>query len=384
LFTRSDLSILMKETPPLGVSIFLPTHVRGSEIRQDPIRLRNLTARARDDLVSTGLSRTEAEAFVGPAMALVEDYRFWQHQDHGLALFLDGGEPRSYRVPIPLAERVVVGPGFRVKPLLPLLEADGAFVVVTITADEVRLFDAFRFAMTEDKTTDLPDSVAAILGEPDYENPLQASPVARPNTGAIDISQAQVYGDSPAEWRKARLVEFTRRVAAALRQHLAANPVPVVLVAAAEMGGHIQKLGTLDPLLAGVLERDPGSLDDAQLHDAAYAVMRPRLDAARTAAVERFETLHGGGDARAATGVDELVRAAYQGRIDTLLLAEDDTVWGRYTEATDDIATGAAFETTGEDLLEAVAVQTLQHGGAVHLLSTKEMSHRPAAAILRF
>ena len=384
MFTRSDLSILMKERPPLGVSIFLPTHVRGSEIRQDPIRLRNLTARAHDDLVSTGLSRTEAEAFVAPATALVEDYRFWQHQDHGLALFLDGGEPRSYRVPIPLAERVVVGPGFRVKPLLPLLEADGAFVVVTITADEVRLFDASRFAMTEDRTTDLPDSVAAILGEPDYENPLQASPVARPNTGAIDISQAQVYGDSPAEWRKARLVEFARRVAAGLREHLAATRVPVVLVADAEIGGHIQKLGTLDPLLAGVIERDPGSLDDAQLHNAAYAVMRPRLDAARTAAVERFETLHGGGDARAATGVDELVRAAYQGRIDTLLLAQDDTVWGRYTEATDDIATGEAFEAAGEDLLEAVAVQTLQHDGAVHLLSPKEMSHRPAAAILRF
>lgn len=97
----------------------------------------------------------------------------------------------------------------------------------------------------------------------------------------------------------------------------------------------------------------------------------------RTAAAESTR-------ARAATGVDELVRAAYQGRIDTLLLAEDDTVWGRYTEATDDITTDATFEATGEDLLEAVAVQTLQHDGAVHLLSPKEMSHRPAAAILRF
>ena len=374
MFTRSDLSTLLSADPALGISIFLPTHVLGSEVRQGPIRLKNLTAQARDDLVSTGLERAEAEAFLAPATALIEDYRFWQHQNHGLALFLDGGEPRCYRVPLPLAERVVVGPGFHVRPLLPVLEADGAFLVVTITADQVRLCEASRFALVEDDAADLPRSLDEVLGEADYQNPLQASPVARPNTGSISISQAQVYGDSPAEWRKGRLVEFARRVAAALQQHVAANPTPIVLVADAEIGGHIKQLGTLGPLLAGVVEINPEALDDRELHDAAYAVMRPRLDAARTAAVERFATLRGNRDARAVTGIDDVMTAAHQGRIDTLLLVEDDTVGGRVAE----------FTATADDVLEAVAVQTLQHGGAVHLLPEKELSHPPAAAILRY
>jgi len=374
LFTRSDLSTLLTADPALGISIFLPTHVLGSEVRQGPIRLKNLTAQARDDLVSTGLERAEAEAFLAPATALIEDYRFWQHQNHGLALFLDGGEPRCYRVPLPLAERVVVGPGFHVRPLLPVLEADGAFLVVTITADQVRLCEASRFALVEDDAADLPRSLDEVLGEADYQNPLQASPVARPNTGSISISQAQVYGDSPAEWRKGRLVEFARRVAAALQQHVAANPTPIVLVADAKIGGHIKQLGTLGPLLAGVVETNPEAMDDRELHDAAYAVMRPRLDAARTAAVERFATLRGNRDARAVTGIDDVMTAAHQGRIDTLLLVEDETVGGRVAE----------FTATADDVLEAVAVQTLQHGGAVHLLPEKELSHPPAAAILRY
>ncbi len=374
MFTRSDLSTLLTADPALGISIFLPTHVLGSEVRQGPIRLKNLTAQARDDLVSTGLERAEAEAFLAPATALIEDYRFWQHQNHGLALFLDGGEPRCYRVPLPLAERVVVGPGFHVRPLLPVLEADGAFLVVTITADQVRLCEASRFALVEDDAADLPRSLDEVLGEADYQNPLQASPVARPNTGSISISQAQVYGDSPAEWRKGRLVEFARRVAAALQQHVAANPTPIVLVADAEIGGHIKQLGTLGPLLAGVVETNPEAMDDRELHDAAYAVMRPRLDAARTAAAERFATLRGNRDARAVTGIDDVMTAAHQGRIDTLLLVEDETVGGRVAE----------FTATADDVLEAVAVQTLQHGGAVHLLPEKELSHPPAAAILRY
>jgi hypothetical protein len=58
---------------------------------------------------------------------------------------------------------------------------------------------------------DLPQSLDDVPGASDYENPVQASPVARPRTGAMNIGNAHVYGDSPAEWRKGRLVDFTAR-----------------------------------------------------------------------------------------------------------------------------------------------------------------------------
>ncbi len=375
----------MSSVPPLGVSIFLPTHVLGKEIRQDPIRLKNLSAEARDRLSAAGLTRDEAEAFLRPATALVDDYGFWQHQDEGLALFLDGGEGRWFKVPIPLAERVVVGPGFHVKPLLPVLAADGAFLVLTITADRVQLFDGSRFALTVDTQTDLPRSIDEVSKEPDYENPVQASPAGRPHTASISVTNAQVYGDSPAEWHKAQLVEFARRVAQALDRRQAVEAVPVVLVADAEIGGHFQKFSALGSLLAGVLEVNPATMDTGQLHHAAYAVMQPRLERGRKEAVERFETLRAGRDTRAVTRIEELVGAAYRGRVDTLLLAEDETVWGRYDQAVDEVATGDVFAATGEDLLEAAAVQTLRQGGDVHLLPLGEMPEAtPAAATLRY
>ena len=39
MFTPSDLSDLITADPPVAVSAFLPTHVRGVEVRQGPIRL---------------------------------------------------------------------------------------------------------------------------------------------------------------------------------------------------------------------------------------------------------------------------------------------------------------------------------------------------------
>ena len=96
MFTRSDLSALMDAAPRLGVSIFLPTHVRGAETRQAPIRLKNLAAEARDRLLMAGLQRAEADKLLAPALALVEDYEFWQHGNQGLALFLGDGEARRH------------------------------------------------------------------------------------------------------------------------------------------------------------------------------------------------------------------------------------------------------------------------------------------------
>ncbi len=202
---------------PLAVSIFLPTHVRGRETRQDPIRLKNLTTQAHDNLMAAGISPADGDTLLAPALELLDDHPFWQHQSQGLALFLGTGTAHRYKVPIPLTEQVVVGPGFHIRPLLPILAADGAYRVLTITAGKVRMFDASRFALTEAENTGLPDNLADDLGEPDYENPVQASTVARPHTGSINIDNAQVYGDSPAEWRKGRIVEFARRVATAFR-----------------------------------------------------------------------------------------------------------------------------------------------------------------------
>lgn len=385
MFTRSDLAALMDAAPGLGVSIFLPTHVRGSEIRQDPIRLKNLAAEARDTLLAAGLAPADVEGMLAPAAALVEDYTFWQHQSHGLAVFLDGVGERHHKVPFPLPERVVVGPGFHVKPLLPVLAADGAFLVLTITADGVRLFEASRFAIAEDEGADLPEGLAEVMGQPDYENPLQAGPANRPNVTGPVVTKAQVYGDSPEEWRKGRLVEYIRRVAAALQAHLASDPVPVVLVADAENGGHFQKVAALGPLLAGVVETNPEAMDEAALHEAAYALVRPRFEADREEAVERFAALFGRGDERAATGTEEVVRAAHQGRVDTLLLAKGETVWGRYDETSGRVETGDASAGTGEELLDAAAVRTLRHGGAVHVLPREEMpDDAPVAAILRY
>lgn len=372
MFSKDDLWALLDAAPPLGVSIFLPTHVRGAEIRQDPIRLKNLVAEARDKLTASGTSRQDADALLAPATALVEDYGFWQHQRHGLAVFLGGDEPRHYKLPIPLAEQVVVRPGFHIRPLLPVLARDGAFVVLTITADAVRLFDASRFSLSEDAAADLPRSLDEVTGQDDdYENPLQAAPVNRPNIGSVSVGKAQVYGDSPEDWRKGRSVEFIRRIAAALESHLAGDRRPVVLAADAGAQGHFRQLTKLGPQLAGVIETNPEAMARDELHEAAYAIVRPRFEEEKRGDAERVQARLGSDDGRVTLDAQDILETARAGRIDTLLLAKGADV--------PDNAEAA------EDPFDTSAVETLRNGGEVRILADEEMPEGArAAAILRY
>jgi hypothetical protein len=384
MFTRSDLFALIDAEPVLAVSIFMPTHVLGRETRQDPVRLKNLVSQALEKLKNTGQSPVQAEALLEPAAQLADDYGFWQHQDHGLALFLGAGDMRMYQVPLALEERIVVGRGFHVRPLLPLLAADGSFLVLTITADNVCLFRASRFALSEEDSSALPRSLDQVKGEADYENPLMAQPMGRPKVGTLHIRKSQVQGASPEDWRKERLLEYIRRIALGLRDQLASDPVPVVVAADAEIVGHFQKMNTLGSLLAGTIEINPDALNAAQLHGAAYSAVLPRLEQERKDALERFAASLGHGEIHAARTLEDVTKAAHEGRVDVLFVDEGTSVWRRFDGTTGRLSPEGDPK-DGQDLLDVLTARTLKNGGTVYVLPTVEMPEGlPAAALLRY
>src|SRR5689334_5625269 len=108
MFTRSDLDQLAAVDARPAVSLYLPTHLAGREIRQDPIRLKNLLSSAAEQL-ATIWRKPEIEEFLEPAAALVRDENFWRHQQQGLAVFLAPGFTRIHKTPIPVPEEMFLG-----------------------------------------------------------------------------------------------------------------------------------------------------------------------------------------------------------------------------------------------------------------------------------
>src|SRR5665648_1097914 len=80
-----DLRGLMERGDESCVSIFMSTHRSGREIQQDPLRLKNLLARAENELRTSGLRGPDAAFVLEPGGELLSDGDFWRHQQDGLA-----------------------------------------------------------------------------------------------------------------------------------------------------------------------------------------------------------------------------------------------------------------------------------------------------------
>lgn len=59
---QCQLRSVLAESRTPAVSIFMPTHRAGQEIRQDPIRLKNLVRRAEQQLIEEGTRPTHRSA----------------------------------------------------------------------------------------------------------------------------------------------------------------------------------------------------------------------------------------------------------------------------------------------------------------------------------
>jgi hypothetical protein len=385
MFSKADLTTLIEAAPRMAVSLYLPTQTHGRETRQNPIMLKNLLGQAAEALGEHALAARDSEALLEPATRLVEDYEFWQHQDLGLVIFLSDAGMQVYKLPIPVPERAVTGPGFHIAPLLPLQEQDAVFVILTMTAEAANVWQATRFSLTEIEVADLPRSLESLDEAPDYEGALQSHGFGRPNTGGQNMPKTQVYGDSPEEWRKGRLVEFTRRAGSALAAHLARDPKPVVVVADAAMGGHLRRDVALTPLVAGFVEVNPATQDAAALLAAATAVMQPRHDEAVDAAVAQLNTQLGRGDATACTAPEQIISAARAGRVDQLFLVPDAVLRGTLDSETGAVQVMRDAKGGTLDLLDKSAQLSLVNGGVVWLVAQDRLPEGTAmAAILRY
>ncbi len=367
-----------------SVSILMPTHRPGAEIRQDPIRLKNLLDEAENRLTGRGLRRTEADALLAPALELLDSAEFWQRRGEGLALYLTKGFMRAIDLPYQPEERLSVGSSFRIRPLLSLLDGGERFTVVTISLAGARVFAGDRQGIVERRELDLPQGVKEVMAETDYQQMSNAAP-ATPAAGPGALHGKHGFGQSPEELRKVELIEYLRRLDAALLLHLAGRNEAVVIAGDPQVSGHFHRMSKLSNLHEEAVAVNAEALDAAALHERILPLVEPLFGHARQAALEHLRALHGNGDARALAAVPEIVKAARYARIDTLFLPETGEVWGRFEDADDQVVVRAAPDGGDIDLLDQAAVDTMRNGGTVFTLSREELPlGAQAAAILRY
>lgn len=383
LLSRDDLQTLLDVSDGLSVSLFLPTERRGAETQQNPIRYKNLLREAERQLGERDLAKSDLEELMAPLRRLVEDHEFWQHQGEGLAVFRAAGFFAEHRLPHRFPELCVVNERFYLKPLFNLLRGDGRFYVLGLSLHRVRLFEASRYSIHEiDLGPEVPQSLAEAVGEELEEQHLQYH---TGNPGARGAGAPIYHGQGGGEDdQKKEIGRFFHRVAQALPGYLEDREAPLVLAAVDYLQPIYREASSHPHLLP---EGVPGNPDNARaedLHARAWELVEPIFAARCDQEAERFQELAGKG--RGSSRLDEVLPAAFDGRVETLFVARGDRRWGRFDPTARRVQLHDGQQTGSDDLLDLAAVRTFLAGGTVYSLEAERfpVTGQPVAAIYRY
>jgi hypothetical protein len=361
LLTKDDLKVLLLKGQPPCISFFLPTHRGGGEA--DPIRWKNLLGHAEEGLIGRGLRPSRARALLGPARYLLDDAAFWRTLSDGLAYFLSPGVVRFYRLPMTFAEQVVVADRFHITPLLPLFRGDGHYYALALSQNRVRLLQGTTAGLHEVDVAGLPTSLAQALRFHDRDEPLvfHSQPSLKLGRwGAIFSGQGVGIDD-----HKDDLLLYFRQIDRGLHHVLRDAQAPLVLASVDYLWPIYHEANTYAHLLEHGVPGNPDHLSESELHEKAWAVVKPAFEKAEAEAVAQYAQLAGTG--RTSNDLPEIVRAAYGGHVAVLFVGR-----GRRRPGVFDPASGAVqlHETPGpqdEDLLNCAAIHTLLHAGLVYV-----------------
>jgi Bacterial archaeo-eukaryotic release factor family 3 len=289
----------------------------------------------------------------------------------GLVLYCAPGFHRRYRVPLPIVEEVAVGVSFRLRPLLPLLAGDGHFFVLALSQNQVKLYEATRSTIAELPAGSMPASMAEALAHEDPERQLQFR--------SVGGETAQFHGHGAGgEVDKQTLERFFRAVDRGVVARLGDDPSPLVLAAVAYYAPIYRSISRHPNVIDGCVEGSPECRSPVELHAEAWPLAEPVLAVARQRA---FGRLRDAPTARVATALADVLAAAREGRVDTLIVSLGPPMWGHV-----DPGSGAVAVTDGpsEDLLDRAIADTLLNAGTAFVVDANDLQHSGAAALLRF
>ncbi len=387
LLSISELKTLVESPQPPCVSLYMPMQKAGPEVRQNPIRFKNLIREIEERLDAMGIRHTEAVDFLQPAKEL-DEIEFWKNQAQGLAIFISSNFFRYYCLPIELPELVVVSYQFHLKPLLNLINDDGSFYILALSQKNVKFFQGTRYTFNQVEVENLPHSVEEVLLEEEIQKGLQRRiATSTGGSGNIFMHPGGFHGQGNPDLDKHQedILQFCYAVDNALHETLREEKSPLVLAGVDYLFPIYQQANSYPHLLESGITGNPEVLKLRELHDEAWQIVQPLFYQDKNTAIALYQQLAGEGNSRASSDIQEIVAAAYYQKVDTLFVPIGWQIWGKFDPETMNVDVHPEPELDDEDMLDFAAIHSLLNGGRVYTIKPEEMPNSaPVAAIFRY
>ncbi|MDP2183650.1 MAG: hypothetical protein Q8K99_13925 [Actinomycetota bacterium] len=380
VFDRETAIILARHATWPAVSIFMPAHRGHTETQQDQIRLKNLLAKAENELLGGGMRVPEATALLQPARDVLADGAFWKSTSEGLAIFLAGDIAHVFSTDTSLTEQVCVSDRFLMRPMVPVLADGERYFVLALSKKQVRLLEGARDELTEVGLSGAPASLADALKYDDYENQVQFHSLATAAGGQHPGGRSMFHGHGgTADIEKTNIERYLRMVDKGVHELLHDDDAPLLLAGVDYLLPIYRSINSYPHLVATALPGNPDELPIAHLRQQALAALAPHFRKELEADMRTLEEMDG--TTSVTRDLTAILPASHEGRIRVLFVAEDTPVWGLFDPSGGAVDIHPQRLPSDRDLTDVAVAETLLHGGDVHTLA---VGPTLPAAILRY
>lgn len=385
LIDSAILDQLIEYRGDVCISVYLPMVRKGPEVQGNVLQFKNTLNELSEILEEREWRKPEIDTFLEEPRRLLSDTEYWQHQHDGLALFIAEDFYESFRLPLNFEPLTVLAGRFHIKPLLPLFSDNGLFYILALSQNMVRLFRATRHSIEEVEdevieAADIPQSVTEALQYDDPEEQLQHHTTTSGSAGGPEVVH---HGHGVEDEKKQRVRRFLQQVDNGLANLLQGDESPLVVAAVGYVQAIFEDVSQLNNVLESGIEGNPEHTQPEALLEKAWEIVAPILSKEQESARTRFDEM--AHSERASDKLQDIVPAAFQGRVDSLFVAVNEHSWGHYDPQTNDIALHEPEQRNGEDLLDFAVVQTLRNGGAVYAVDAGELPGETSiAAVFRY
>jgi len=380
LLTRDFITKLAGAKPPC-LSLYQPTHRHYPENQQDPILFRNLVKELEQSLRKK-YSATEIATLLEPYAALTGDIEFWNHTFDGLAVFSAPGLFEVFQTKRPLATQAVVADSFHTKPLKRLLQSVGRYQVLGVSRHSIRLFEGDRDGLDEiDIIPGIPHTITEALGK---ELPEPHSTVS--SYGGISSQSSPMHhgqggkGDVIDSYTE----RFFRIIDRGVLEHYSQlSGLPLILAALSEHQAMFHRVSHNPYLVAEGITLNPESVSIEELSDRAWEHFEPRHTARLKAAGDEYQQAYSKG--LGSDNLAEVAKAAFAGRVATLLIESGKQIPGQLDPVTGKIKLGDLSDPRVDDTLDDLSDVVAEKGGEILVVASEGMPSKTGlAATYRF
>lgn len=378
---QADLERLMKAPGGDCVSIFMPLaapHQRTG----DAIRLKGFLTDAESQLVDRGMAPVTARDLLAPAMAFIERLDAEAAGAKGLALFLCEDHFEVLFAPAPLREGLFVYSRFHITPLLPVLARNQAeYHVLAVSQNRVRLFKGSAEGLVEESVADLPANMTEALNYQSPEHGIQFHGGVKAGEG----QRATVYHGQGGidDFKHDELIEYLRKIDAAVSTRLRGCKSLLFFAGVDRLLPLYRSVTECRQLAEESLHGNFDRASAEELFAEVWPLVQRRIEQSIGVAVQRCAI--SADEDPAAHELAPILRAAQEGRIDTLVVALDRQVWGRFDTSTNRVHIATRRTTDDEELINLAAILTLDHRGQVVAIhSDVAPGHADVAAVFRY